>query len=263
MSEFPDPARDVAPSRTGEPQVAVFAGGCFWCTEAVFKELDGVLEVTSGYVGDVAAKANYGTVCSGETSHAEAVRVRFDPAKLSFGQLLKVFFSVAHDPTQLDDRETTSAASTAHDLPRGRAGGHRRTSASPTLRACSRGRSRRGSSRWSPSARTTTRTTPRGIHNRNRGHRAAEGGEAPQDVRGEAEVAALGYPARMSDHRHFPRSRRTYLTGSRADLRVPFREIDLELRPNDPGAKSLRPDCPPCRYRPSHGLPRRPSRHSS
>jgi peptide-methionine (S)-S-oxide reductase len=102
MTEFPNPARDVAPKATGAPQTAVLAGGCFWCTEAVFKELDGVLEVTSGYVGDVAAKANYETVCSGETAHAEAVRVRFDPAKLSFGQLLKVFFSVAHDPTQLD-----------------------------------------------------------------------------------------------------------------------------------------------------------------
>ncbi len=102
MTELPDPLRDVAPSATGAPQTAVLAGGCFWCTEAVFKELDGVLEVTSGYVGDVAAKADYETVCSGDTKHAEAVRVRFDPAKLSFGQLLKVFFSVAHDPTQLD-----------------------------------------------------------------------------------------------------------------------------------------------------------------
>ena len=102
MTEFPNPLRDVAPSVTGAPQTAVLAGGCFWCTEAVFTELDGVLEVTSGYVGDVASQADYETVCSGRTAHAEAVRVRFDPAKLSFGQLLKVFFSVAHDPTQLD-----------------------------------------------------------------------------------------------------------------------------------------------------------------
>jgi peptide-methionine (S)-S-oxide reductase len=102
MTEFPNPLRDVAPSTTGAPQQAVLAGGCVWCTEAVFAELDGVLEVTSGYVGDVAASADYETVCSGQTAHAEAVRVRFDPLKLSFGQLLKVFFSVAHDPTQLD-----------------------------------------------------------------------------------------------------------------------------------------------------------------
>ncbi len=102
MSEFPNPERDVAPSPTGAPQTAVLAGGCFWCTEAVFAELDGVLEVTSGSVGDRADKADYETVCSGTTAHAEAVLVRFDPAKLSFGQLLRVFFSVAHDPTQLD-----------------------------------------------------------------------------------------------------------------------------------------------------------------
>ena len=102
MNEFPSPERDVAPSPTGAPQVAVLAGGCFWCTEAVFAELDGVLEVTSGYVGDAADKADYDSVCSGTTSHAEAVRVRFDPAKLTYGQLLRVFFSVAHDPTQLD-----------------------------------------------------------------------------------------------------------------------------------------------------------------
>ncbi len=102
MTEFPNPLRDVAPSVTGAPQAAVLAGGCFWCTEAVFAQLDGVLEVTSGYVGDVAAKADYETVCTGQTAHAEAVRIRFDPAKLSYGQLLKVFFSVAHDPTQLD-----------------------------------------------------------------------------------------------------------------------------------------------------------------
>ena len=101
-NEFPEPERDVAPASSGATQTAVLAGGCFWCTEAVFKELDGVLEVTSGYVGDVAAKADYGTVCTGATKHAEAVRIRFDPTRIRFGELLKVFFSVAHDPTQLD-----------------------------------------------------------------------------------------------------------------------------------------------------------------
>jgi peptide-methionine (S)-S-oxide reductase len=99
--EFPDPVLDSAPGAAG-PQTATLAGGCFWCVEAVLKELDGVLEVTSGYSGDTAAKADYHTVCSGMTRHAEAVRVRFDPSRISFGQLLKVFFSVAHDPTQLN-----------------------------------------------------------------------------------------------------------------------------------------------------------------
>jgi peptide-methionine (S)-S-oxide reductase len=100
--EFPDPLRDIDATRATGEQTAVLAGGCFWCVEAVFKELDGVLEVTSGYAGGTADTADYDTVCSGTTDHAEAVRVRFDPARISFGQLLKVFFSVAHDPTQLD-----------------------------------------------------------------------------------------------------------------------------------------------------------------
>jgi peptide-methionine (S)-S-oxide reductase len=98
--EFPDPAIDAAP--TAEPQTAVLAGGCFWCVEAVFKEIDGVLEVTSGYSGGTSQTADYETVCSGRTNHAEAIEVRFDPQRVSYGQLLKVFFSVAHDPTQLN-----------------------------------------------------------------------------------------------------------------------------------------------------------------
>ena len=98
--EFPDPVVDAAP--TAEPQTAVLAGGCFWCVEAVFKEIDGVLEVTSGYSGGTSQTADYETVCSGRTNHAEAVEVRFDPNRVSYGQLLKVFFSVAHDPTQLN-----------------------------------------------------------------------------------------------------------------------------------------------------------------
>ena len=98
--EFPDPALDTAPA-SGE-QTAVLAGGCFWCVEAVLKELDGVLSVRSGYAGGTAETADYETVCSGRTDHAEAVEVRFDPARVSYGQILKVFFSVAHDPTQLN-----------------------------------------------------------------------------------------------------------------------------------------------------------------
>lgn len=98
--EFPDPLIDSAPG--AGPRTAVLAGGCFWCTEAVFKELDGVLEVASGYSGGTAETADYETVCSGRTGHAEAIEVRYDPSRVSFGQLLKVFFSVAHDPTQLN-----------------------------------------------------------------------------------------------------------------------------------------------------------------
>jgi peptide-methionine (S)-S-oxide reductase len=97
---FPDPVIDTAPA-TGE-QTAVLAGGCFWCTEAVLKEMDGVLAVRSGYAGGTAETADYDAVCSGRTDHAEAIEVRFDPSRVSYGQLLKVFFSVAHDPTQLN-----------------------------------------------------------------------------------------------------------------------------------------------------------------
>ena len=99
---FPDPDVDPAPEGDNAPQTAVLAGGCFWCTEAVFRELDGVLSVRSGYAGGTAATANYDAVCSGTTDHAEAIEIRYDPARTSFGQLLKVFFSVAHDPTQMN-----------------------------------------------------------------------------------------------------------------------------------------------------------------
>jgi peptide-methionine (S)-S-oxide reductase len=97
---FPDPDLDVA-SRVGEQQ-AIFAGGCFWCVEAVFKPLNGVSEVTSGYAGGSADTADYRAVCSGSTDHAEAVRVHFDASRVTYGDLLRIFFSVAHDPTQLD-----------------------------------------------------------------------------------------------------------------------------------------------------------------
>jgi peptide-methionine (S)-S-oxide reductase len=80
----------------------VLAGGCFWCTEAVYRQLDGVLAVRPGYVGGTAETANYEAVCSGDTGHAEAIEVVFDPARVDVGQILKVFFSIAHDPTQVD-----------------------------------------------------------------------------------------------------------------------------------------------------------------
>ncbi len=98
--QFPDPAIDAAPA-SGE-QTAVLAGGCFWCVEAVYLQLDGVRSVKSGYSGGTADTADYETVCTGTTDHAEAVEIRYDPAKLSYGKLLKVFFSIAHDPTTRD-----------------------------------------------------------------------------------------------------------------------------------------------------------------
>lgn len=83
-------------------QTAVFAGGCFWGIEAVFEHIKGVSNVTSGYSGDTAKTADYEMVSSGRTKHAEAVKIIFDPAQVSYEQLLKVFFSVAHDPTELN-----------------------------------------------------------------------------------------------------------------------------------------------------------------
>ena len=83
-------------------ETAVFAGGCFWGVDAVFKHVKGVSDAVSGYSGGNAATAHYEQVSEGNTGHAESVRVRFDPAKVSYQQLLQVFFSVAHDPTQLD-----------------------------------------------------------------------------------------------------------------------------------------------------------------
>ena len=87
---------------TPSEQTAVFAGGCFWGVDAVFKHVKGVSQVESGYAGGSAATAHYERVSEGDTGHAESVRVRFDPAQVSYGKLLQVFFSVAHDPTELD-----------------------------------------------------------------------------------------------------------------------------------------------------------------
>lgn len=84
-----------------DQQQAIIAGGCFWCTEAVFRDVVGVREVESGYIGGTKADPTYKEVCSGETGHAEAIRVTFDPALLSYGDLLDVFMGT-HDPTQLN-----------------------------------------------------------------------------------------------------------------------------------------------------------------
>jgi peptide-methionine (S)-S-oxide reductase len=82
-------------------QVAVLAGGCFWCTEAVFLDVVGVKSVESGYTGGTVANPTYKQVCGGDTGHAEAIRISFDPDQLSFGDLLDIFFAT-HDPTQLN-----------------------------------------------------------------------------------------------------------------------------------------------------------------
>jgi peptide-methionine (S)-S-oxide reductase len=99
-AEFPDPAVDAR--TTGGKQTAVLAGGCFWCVEAVFEVIEGVEDVVSGYSGDTKETAKYDIVSSGRTKHAEAVLITFDPSKVTYGQLLKYFFSVAHDPTTLN-----------------------------------------------------------------------------------------------------------------------------------------------------------------
>ena len=88
-------------STATEPATAVFAGGCFWCTEAAFEQLNGVLDVQSGYSGGSKETATYEQVCSGFTGHAEAIRIHYDPQRISYDQLLSVFFD-AHDPTQLN-----------------------------------------------------------------------------------------------------------------------------------------------------------------
>lgn len=82
-------------------KTTVLAGGCFWCTEAAFEQLEGVLDVTSGYTGGPRETANYRAVCGGDTGHAEAIRITYDPAKITYDKLLDVFFD-AHDPTQLN-----------------------------------------------------------------------------------------------------------------------------------------------------------------
>jgi peptide-methionine (S)-S-oxide reductase len=99
---LPDPAVDASPATGKGPQTAVLAGGCFWGVEGVFQHVKGVVDVTSGYSGGQASTASYETVSSGRTGHAESVKITYDPSRISYGQLLKVYFSVAHDPTELN-----------------------------------------------------------------------------------------------------------------------------------------------------------------
>lgn len=99
---LPAPAVDIPAASVKTPQTAVFAGGCFWGVEAVFRHVKGVSRAVSGYAGGMVVKPTYEQVGTGKTGHAESVEVTYDPAVVSYGQLLAVFFSVAHDPTQLD-----------------------------------------------------------------------------------------------------------------------------------------------------------------
>jgi peptide-methionine (S)-S-oxide reductase len=99
---IPDPALDAPLANTRGEQTAALAGGCFWGIEAVFEHVKGVTNVTSGYAGGTAKTARYEMVSEGETGHAESVRITYDPSQITYGQLLKVFFAVAHDPTELN-----------------------------------------------------------------------------------------------------------------------------------------------------------------
>jgi peptide-methionine (S)-S-oxide reductase len=99
---IPPAAEDAALAQSPGKQTAVFAGGCFWGTQSVFERVKGVIATKAGYAGGVAGRATYRDVTTETTGHAESVQVVYDPSKITYGQLLRVFFSVAHDPTQLN-----------------------------------------------------------------------------------------------------------------------------------------------------------------
>jgi peptide-methionine (S)-S-oxide reductase len=102
QSEIPAPLTDATLAAAHGQETVVFAGGCFWGIQAVFQHVKGVISATSGYSGGEAKTAEYETVSTGSTGHAESVKVVFDPSQVTYGQLLHVFFSVAHDPTELN-----------------------------------------------------------------------------------------------------------------------------------------------------------------
>ena len=99
--QIPPPAVDE-PAGAAGPGVAVVAGGCFWGVQGVFQHVDGVISAVSGYDGGAAATAHYDMTSQGDTGHAELVRITYDPSRISYGKILQIFFSVAHDPTELD-----------------------------------------------------------------------------------------------------------------------------------------------------------------
>ncbi len=101
-ARLPDPLKDEALAKTSSQQTAVFAGGCFWGVQAVFQHTKGVVSATSGYAGGAEGVAKYDLVSNGNTGHAESVKIIYDPAKISYGKLLKIYFAVAHNPTELN-----------------------------------------------------------------------------------------------------------------------------------------------------------------
>lgn len=101
-NEIPAPASDATLAQAPGQESVVFAGGCFWGVQAVFQHVKGVISATSGYSGGESKTAEYEVVSTGQTGHAESVKVVFDPSQVTYGQLLHVFFSVAHDPTELN-----------------------------------------------------------------------------------------------------------------------------------------------------------------
>lgn len=99
---FPDPAADITASPNDHKETAVLAGGCFWGVAGVFERVKGVSDVVSGYAGGNESTAHYEIVSTGRTGHAESVQITYDPSQITYGQLLKVYFAVAHDPTELN-----------------------------------------------------------------------------------------------------------------------------------------------------------------
>ena len=123
-SAIPSPAVDNSIAAATGQETAVLAGGCFWGVQAVFQHLKGVISATSGYSGGSAKTAQYELVSTGDTGHAESVKIVYDPSQLTYGQLLRVFFSVAHDPTQLNRQGPDEGSHVPADARRapGRAG---------------------------------------------------------------------------------------------------------------------------------------------
>jgi peptide-methionine (S)-S-oxide reductase len=102
VSSVPAPSVDAVLTNQKSEQTAVLAGGCFWGIQAVFQHVNGVINVTSGYSGGSSVTAEYAIVSTGETGHAESVKITYDPSQITYGRILQIFFSVAHDPTQLN-----------------------------------------------------------------------------------------------------------------------------------------------------------------
>ena len=160
-SPFPAPAIETSLAAAKSGQRAVFAGGCFWGVQAVFQHLQGVSSVTSGYSGGHVKSPSYESVSMGVTGHAETVSIIYDPSQLTYGQLLMVFFSVAHDPTQWNRQGPHSIAPPSSTRLKIKSVSRRHTSRSSMPRGFISGRSsqRLSHSRPFTRRRATTRTT--------------------------------------------------------------------------------------------------------